>query len=73
MTTPGTVTWLRELAERNGWEVDTIPDLWEQSGCFMGTLSMDPGFCFYTPGGFPTKALARRALARRVQRIREAE
>ena len=72
MTTPGTVKWLRELAEEKGWEVDTIPDLWEQSGCFMGTLSMDPGFCFYTPGGFATKAEALRALARRVKRIREA-
>ena len=72
MTTPGTVPWLRELAEEKGWEVDTIPDLWEQSGRFMGVLSMDPGFCFYTPGGFATKYEARRALARRVKRIREA-
>ena len=69
MTTPGTVTWLRELAERNGWE------LW--TGCytstlFHATLAVDNegrvGATFFADG-YKTRASALRALARLVAKL----
>jgi len=75
MTAPGTVTWLRELAERNGWELEchgnaklrTNPTAqrWRYGLWHRGKLLLFGPWCMRWPD-------AERALARLVKRIREA-
>ena len=66
MITPGTVTWLRELAERNEWRIEEGPDIF---GGRIADLMDERGE--YLLGYYAeSKAATIRGLARKVAKLR---
>ena len=73
MTTPGTVTWLRELAEKNGWTVDSARSVDGdcRARCEIGR-AFDSDCVLFLVRDRASEGIALRALARLVKGTREA-